>query len=73
MDVSTHFLEQLSKYKGKKIMVCCNNAAIRNIGYFEGILGEVFGDGFFVTVGDDQQGTRICYLRNIAFVQVVNE
>ena len=72
MDDSDNFTHALSRYKGQKIKVIFNTA-----GQFkripEGILGDIFSDGFFMDIGRKSPSIIICYLRNVSFVHLVDE
>jgi hypothetical protein len=71
MDISDKFTGILTKYKGKKVRVVFNNEASWFHDKCEGIVGDVFSDGFFIDVGKKSPEIRICYLRNIQYVKLL--
>ena len=73
MDESRRFLEIIAGYRGKRVFVGFNSGGKLGVNHFEGIMGDIFSDGFSVIIGKKKQATRICYLRSIAFVQLLED
>lgn len=70
MDESEKFTQVLAKYRGKKVRVIFNNKASYTHDKCEGILEDVFSDGFTIDVGKKNPSIRICYLRNVQYVRL---